>query len=70
MDGSALTLEVQQQLGDGIVRTICLGSSDGLRRGVTVKTRVHRSWYLWVQVPWVVLWTFWVTRLMKWSGRD
>ena len=37
MDGSALTLEVQQQLGDGIVRTICLGSSDGLRRGVTVK---------------------------------
>ena len=37
MDGSALTLEVQQQLGDGIVRTICLGSSDGLRRGMTVK---------------------------------
>ena len=36
MDGSALTLEVQQQLGDGIVRTIALGSSDGLRRGVTV----------------------------------
>ncbi len=37
MDGSALTLEVQQQLGDGIVRTICLGSSDGLRRGISVK---------------------------------
>jgi F-type H+-transporting ATPase subunit beta len=36
MEGSALTLEVQQQLGDGIVRTIALGSSDGLRRGVTV----------------------------------
>jgi F-type H+-transporting ATPase subunit beta len=33
MDGSALTLEVQQQLGDGNVRTIALGSSDGLRRG-------------------------------------
>jgi F-type H+/Na+-transporting ATPase subunit beta len=33
MDGSALTLEVQQQLGDGIVRTIALGTSDGLRRG-------------------------------------
>ncbi|MGC4061186.1 MAG: F0F1 ATP synthase subunit beta [Aquabacterium sp.] len=33
MDGSTLTLEVQQQLGDGIVRTIALGSSDGLRRG-------------------------------------
>ena len=36
MEGSALTLEVQQQLGDGIVRTIALGSSDGLRRGVMV----------------------------------
>ena len=37
MEGSALTLEVQQQLGDGIVRTIALGSSDGLRRGMSVK---------------------------------
>jgi F-type H+-transporting ATPase subunit beta len=37
MDGSALTLEVQQQLGDGIVRTIALGSSDGLRRGMMVQ---------------------------------
>ncbi|MDE1981278.1 MAG: F0F1 ATP synthase subunit beta [Betaproteobacteria bacterium] len=37
MDGSELTLEVQQQLGDGVVRTIALGSSDGLRRGVMVK---------------------------------
>jgi len=36
MDGSALTLEVQQQLGDGVVRTIALGSSDGLRRGLMV----------------------------------
>src|SRR5687767_3437024 len=33
---SGLTLEVQQQLGDGIVRTIALGSSDGLRRGMKV----------------------------------
>ena len=32
-----LTFEVQQQLGDGIVRTIALGSSDGLRRGMAVK---------------------------------
>ncbi len=38
MEGSALTLEVQQQLGDGLVRTICLGSSEGLRRGMTVKS--------------------------------
>ena len=31
-----LTFEVQQQLGDGVVRTIALGSSDGLRRGLSV----------------------------------
>jgi len=31
-----LTLEVQQQVGDGVVRTIALGSSDGLRRGMAV----------------------------------
>ena len=37
MEGSELTLEVQQQLGDGVVRTIALGSSDGLRRGMVVK---------------------------------
>ncbi len=36
LDGSSLTLEVQQQLGDGVVRTISLGSSDGLRRGLMV----------------------------------
>jgi len=36
MDDIGLTLEVQQQLGDGIVRTIALGSSDGLRRGMKV----------------------------------
>src|SRR3989440_2387290 len=32
-----LTFEVEQQLGDGVVRTIALGSSDGLRRGMKVK---------------------------------
>ncbi len=37
MAGSELTLEVQQQLGDGVVRTIALGSSDGLRRGMMVE---------------------------------
>ncbi len=37
MEDSELTLEVQQQLGDGVVRTIALGSSDGLRRGMIVK---------------------------------
>ncbi len=37
MTGSDLTLEVQQQLGDGIVRTIALGTSDGLRRGMMIQ---------------------------------
>lgn len=36
MEGSELMLEVQQQLGGGIARTIALGSSDGLRRGMEV----------------------------------
>ena len=36
LEGTELTLEVQQQLGDGVVRTIALGSSDGLRRGMKV----------------------------------
>lgn len=31
-----LTLEVQQQLGDGVVRTIAMGTTDGLKRGVEV----------------------------------
>jgi F-type H+-transporting ATPase subunit beta len=31
-----LVLEVQQQLGGGVVRTIAMGSSDGLRRGLEV----------------------------------
>jgi F-type H+/Na+-transporting ATPase subunit beta len=35
---SKLTFEVQQQLGDGIVRTIAMGSSDGLRRGMKVNS--------------------------------
>jgi F-type H+-transporting ATPase subunit beta len=36
MQSPELTLEVQQQLGDGIVRTIAMGSTDGLRRGMEV----------------------------------
>jgi F-type H+-transporting ATPase subunit beta len=32
-----LVLEVQQQLGDGVVRTIAMGTTDGIPRGVTVK---------------------------------
>ena len=36
-EGVSTTLEVQQQLGDGIVRTIALGSTDGLQRGLSVR---------------------------------
>ncbi len=36
VEEAGLTLEVQQQLGDGVVRTIAMGSSDGLRRGMPV----------------------------------
>jgi len=37
IDEVGLTLEVEQQLGDGIVRTIAMGSTDGLRRGLEAK---------------------------------
>ena len=36
VDEAGLTLEVQQQLGDGVVRTIAMGSTDGLRRELKV----------------------------------
>jgi F-type H+-transporting ATPase subunit beta len=36
LDDRDLTLEVQQQLGDGVVRTIAMGTSEGLRRGLSV----------------------------------
>jgi len=36
LDDRDLTLEVQQQLGDGVVRAIAMGSSEGLKRGLAV----------------------------------
>jgi F-type H+-transporting ATPase subunit beta len=36
IDDADITLEVQQQLGDGVVRTIAMGSSEGLQRGMSV----------------------------------
>jgi F-type H+-transporting ATPase subunit beta len=36
VDGTETTLEVQQQLGDGVVRTIAMGSTEGLKRGLQV----------------------------------
>ncbi len=43
---AGLTFEVEQQLGDGIVRTIAMGSSDGLRRGMAVNASGNA-----IQVP-------------------
>lgn len=37
VEDTDITLEVQQQLGDGVVRTIAMGSTDGLRRGLKAK---------------------------------
>ena len=37
VDEGGLTLEVQQQLGDGVVRTIAMGSSEGIARGLGVE---------------------------------
>jgi F-type H+/Na+-transporting ATPase subunit beta len=36
VDETGLTLEVQQQLGDGVVRTIAMGGTDGMKRGLEV----------------------------------
>jgi F-type H+-transporting ATPase subunit beta len=38
VDEGGLTLEVQQQLGDGVVRTIAMGASEGLKRGLSAKS--------------------------------
>jgi F-type H+-transporting ATPase subunit beta len=37
VEETGLTLEVQQQLGDGVVRTIAMGSTDGLKRGLKAR---------------------------------
>ena len=42
VEGTEITLEVQQQLGDGVVRTIALGSTDGLKRNL-VATNTNRG---------------------------
>jgi F-type H+-transporting ATPase subunit beta len=60
-----LTFEVQQQLGDGVVRTIALGSSDGLRRGMKVANTGKQ-----ISVPvgkarWAASWTCSVARSTK-----
>ena len=37
LDETGLTMEVQSQLGDGVVRAIAMGATEGLRRGMEVK---------------------------------
>ena len=39
VEKQGLTLEVQQQLGDGVVRAIAMGVSDGLSRGLSVSNK-------------------------------
>lgn len=41
VDGGEITLEVQQQLGDGIVRCIAMGTTEGLRRGLSAANTGH-----------------------------
>ena len=41
VDGGEITLEVQQQLGDGIVRCIAMGTTEGLRRGLNASNTGH-----------------------------
>ncbi len=41
LEGGETTLEVQQQLGDGIVRTIAMGSTEGLKRGLKAENTGH-----------------------------
>jgi len=36
VEEAGLTMEVQQQIGDGVVRTIAMGSTDGIKRGLSV----------------------------------
>jgi F-type H+-transporting ATPase subunit beta len=69
LDGSALTLEVQQQLGDGVVRTIALGSSDGLRRGMMVSNTGARSRCRWARPRWAASWTCWAPDRRARPGR-
>ena len=43
VDETGLVLEVQQQLGDGIVRTIAMGPSEGLKRGASITNTANTS---------------------------
>ena len=52
VEAKGLTLEVQQQLGDGVVRTIAMGSSEGVSRGLPAR-RLRSPL---VRAPWAESW--------------
>ena len=58
LPGTELTLEVQQQLGDGVVHTIALGSSDGYVVGSMYKIPVSRFQFLLDPKLWAASWTY------------
>ena len=65
VDDKGLTLEVQQQLGDGVVRAIAMGSSEGISRGLGVNNTTAP-----ISVPVGTetlgrIMVCWVTQLMK-----
>ena len=55
VDETGLVLEVQQQLGDGVVRTIAMGASEGLKRGVSVSNTKQAIAVPVERAPWVEL---------------
>ena len=59
-----LTMEVQAQLGDGVVRAIAMGATDGLKRGMGVEDTGSRYKFLLVRAHWVELWMYWVVLLI------
>ena len=56
--GLETVLEVQQQLGDGIVRTIAMGSTEGLKRGLEVVRTNAPFLFLLGKKLWEELWMF------------
>ena len=65
LDDVDLTLEVQQQLGDGVVRAIAMGPSEGLRRGLTVKGTGKGFRCPWAPARSAASWMFWASRRMS-----
>ncbi|KJV67198.1 ATP synthase alpha/beta family, beta-barrel domain protein [Anaplasma phagocytophilum str. ApNP] len=51
--GKQLVLEVAQHLGDGVVRCVAMGSTDGLSRGISLSILVRLFLFLWDVKHWV-----------------